>query len=47
MGFNEDRTLLYIAIVFALIHFVVFGRKLGRPEPRDDGEPANPLEERL
>jgi basic amino acid/polyamine antiporter, APA family len=47
VGFNEDRTLLYISIIFALIHFVVFGRKLGRPEPVDDGEPTNPLEERL
>jgi basic amino acid/polyamine antiporter, APA family len=47
IGFNEDRTLLYISIIFALIHFVVFGRKLGRPEPVDDGEPTNPLEERL
>jgi hypothetical protein len=39
--------LLYIAIVFAVIHVVVFGRKLGRPEPADDGEPHNPLEERF
>jgi basic amino acid/polyamine antiporter, APA family len=46
-GFESDRTLLYIAIVFAVIHVVVFGRKLGRPEPADDGEPHNPLEERF
>jgi basic amino acid/polyamine antiporter, APA family len=46
-GFDSDRTLLYIAIVFAVIHVVVFGRKLGRPEPADDGEPHNPLEERF
>jgi basic amino acid/polyamine antiporter, APA family len=46
MGFDTDRTLLYIAIVFALVHFVVFGRKLGRPEPKDDREPANPIEYR-
>jgi APA family basic amino acid/polyamine antiporter len=44
MGFDSDRTLLYIAIIFALVHFVVFGRKLGRPEPVDDGEPPNPME---
>ena len=44
VGFNEDRTLLYIAIVFALVHFVLFGIKLGRPEPIDDGEPPNPME---
>jgi basic amino acid/polyamine antiporter, APA family len=44
VGFNEDRILLYIAVVFALIHFVVYGRKLGRPEPVDDGEPPNPME---
>jgi basic amino acid/polyamine antiporter, APA family len=46
-GFDSDRTLLYIAIIFAVIHVVVFGRKLGRPEPADDGEPHNPLEERF
>lgn len=28
-GFDADRTLLYISIVFAAIHLVVFGRKLG------------------
>lgn len=44
VGFNEDRILLYISVVFALIHFVVYGRKLGRPEPVDDGEPPNPME---
>jgi len=46
MGFETDRTLLYIAIIFALVHFVVFGRKLGRPEPKYDGEPANTMENR-
>ena len=45
MGFDTDRTLLYIAIIFAVVHFAVFGRKLGRPEPKDDGEPA-PIEYR-
>jgi len=46
MGFDTDRTLLYISIIFAVVHFVVFGRKIGRPEPKDDGEPANPMEYR-
>ncbi|MEO5562259.1 MAG: amino acid permease [Chitinophagaceae bacterium] len=32
VGFENDRTLLYISIGFALIHLVVFGRKLGRTE---------------
>ena len=32
-GFDNDRTLLYISIAFAVIHLVVFGRKLGRVEP--------------
>lgn len=32
-GFDTDRTLFYISIIFAAIHLVVFGRKLGRPEP--------------
>lgn len=44
VGFNEDRILLYIAIVFALVHFALYGTKLGRPEPKDDGEPPNPME---
>jgi APA family basic amino acid/polyamine antiporter len=33
IGFDADRTLLYISLIFAVIHFVVFGRKLGRSEP--------------
>lgn len=33
VGFETDRTLLYIAIAFAVVHLVVFARKLGRPEP--------------
>lgn len=33
-GWDTDKTLLYISIIFAAIHFVVFGRKLGRPEPK-------------
>lgn len=32
VGFDTDRTLLYIALAFAVIHLFVFGRKLGRPE---------------
>lgn len=33
VGFDADRTLFYISIAFAIIHFGVFGRKLGRAEP--------------
>ena len=33
VGFETDRTLLYISLVFAAVHLVVFGRKLGRVEP--------------
>jgi basic amino acid/polyamine antiporter, APA family len=47
VGFETDRTLFYISIVFAVVHLVVFGMRLGRPEPADDGEPRNPLEERI
>jgi basic amino acid/polyamine antiporter, APA family len=47
MGFETDRTLLYISIVFAVVHLVLFGSKLGRPEPAVDGEPKNPLEDRM
>jgi APA family basic amino acid/polyamine antiporter len=35
VGFDADRTLLYISIAFAVIHFFVFGRKLGRVEAVD------------
>jgi APA family basic amino acid/polyamine antiporter len=35
VGFETDRTLLYISIIFALVHFVVFARKLGRVEPAE------------
>lgn len=35
VGFDTDRTLLYISLAFAIIHFVVFGRKMGRVESED------------
>ena len=33
VGFDTDRTLLYISIIFAVVHLVLFATKLGRPEP--------------
>ena len=33
VGFETDRTLFYISLIFAAVHLVVFGRKLGRVEP--------------
>ncbi len=33
VGFDTDRTLLYISLAFAAIHLAVFARKLGRKEP--------------
>jgi hypothetical protein len=47
VGFDSDRILFYISIGFAIIHLVVFGMRLGRPEPVNDGEPKNPLEDRI
>ena len=35
VGFDTDRTLLYISIAFAVIHLFVFARKLGRKEAID------------
>ncbi|MBC7827944.1 MAG: amino acid permease [Chitinophagaceae bacterium] len=32
VGFENDRTLLYISVIFAVIHLVVFGRKVGRAD---------------
>ncbi|MDQ3682636.1 MAG: amino acid permease [Bacteroidota bacterium] len=46
VGFDTDRTLFYISVVFAVIHLGVYATKLGRAEPLDDGEPANPMENR-
>jgi APA family basic amino acid/polyamine antiporter len=43
-GFDEDRTLLYISIIFAVVHMGVFANRLNRKEPLRDGEPVNPLE---
>jgi len=28
VGFDTDRTLMYISIIFAVIHLLVFARKL-------------------
>jgi basic amino acid/polyamine antiporter, APA family len=47
VGFENDRTLFYISVVFAAIHIVVFAMRLNRPEPTRDGEPVNPLEKRF
>lgn len=33
VGFDTDRTLFYVSLIFAAVHLVVFGRKLGRVEP--------------
>jgi len=33
VGFDADRTLFYLSLVFAAVHVVVFARKLGRVEP--------------
>ena len=33
VGFDSDRTLLYVALGFAVVHLGVFARKLGRKEP--------------
>lgn len=46
IGWEEDRTLFYISIIFAIVHLGVFGTRLGVPEPADDGEPSNPMEGR-
>ncbi len=32
VGFESDRTLLYVSLIFAVVHLVVFGRKMGRSE---------------
>ena len=33
VGFDSDRTLLYVSLIFAAVHLFVFARKLGRTEP--------------
>jgi len=35
VGFDADRTLLYISIAFAVLHLGLYGRKLGRKEPAE------------
>jgi basic amino acid/polyamine antiporter, APA family len=35
VGFDTDRTLLYISLAFAVVHFGVFGRKIGRTDSED------------
>lgn len=35
VGFESDRTLLYISVIFAAVHLVVFGRKVGRTDAVD------------
>ncbi|RYY84146.1 MAG: amino acid permease [Chitinophagaceae bacterium] len=46
VGFENDRTLLYISLIFAAIHLVVYSLRLNRAEPLHDGEPVNPMETR-
>jgi basic amino acid/polyamine antiporter, APA family len=45
-GWDTDRTLFYISVIFAVIHIAVFALRLNRPEPLNDGEPKNPMETR-
>lgn len=33
VGFDTDRTLLYISIIFAVVHLAVFGAKIGKADP--------------
>ena len=35
VGFDTDRTLLYISLIFAVVHLIVFGRKVGRVDSTD------------
>ncbi|GAB2822612.1 amino acid permease [Ferruginibacter profundus] len=35
VGFENDRTLLYISLIFAVVHFGVFGRKIGRVDTEE------------
>ncbi len=39
IGFDEDRSLMYISLVFAVVHFFVYGRKLRLPEPAEEKQP--------
>jgi APA family basic amino acid/polyamine antiporter len=43
VGFDTDRTLLYIYIIFAVVHLVVFAMRIGRPEPEFDDKQAEPV----
>lgn len=33
VGFNTDRTLLYVSLIFAAVHLVLYSTKLGKAEP--------------
>ncbi|HSB91615.1 MAG TPA: amino acid permease [Flavitalea sp.] len=35
VGFDSDRTLLYISIIFAAVHLVIFALKVNRPESKN------------
>ncbi len=35
VGFDTDKTLLYISIAFAAVHLVVFGAKIGKADPTE------------
>ena len=32
VGFDADRILFYVSLIFAAVHLVVYGRKIGRAE---------------
>ncbi len=44
VGFEEDRTLFYISLILAVGHIIWYATRIGRPEPKEDGEPRNPME---
>jgi APA family basic amino acid/polyamine antiporter len=35
VGFDADRTLLYISLAFAVIHVLLYASKLGRSEDKN------------
>ncbi len=47
VGFDSDRILLYISVIFGIIHIGLFASKLSRSEPISESNKVDPTASHL